>query len=160
MESLGSDYNHYSVRIIHQGKLHCVDSDGAATEPSKEQDWKINEDYYNARYVDDLDCEIEMCDCSYPIFWSHKSFTDLNGEAVTDWCSITCLIDDHGRDINCCPNCGAEFFEQEDGEEEDEKYSSAPDTCIGCKYYSDNYVMACAVHPYGPDDDICPDYSM
>ncbi len=47
-ENMGSDYSHYSVRIIHQGKLHRVDWDGAATEPSREQDWKIEEEYYNA----------------------------------------------------------------------------------------------------------------
>lgn len=56
-ENLGSDYNHFSVRIIHQGKLHRVDSDSSPTELSHVQDWKIAEDYYNARYIERLDCE-------------------------------------------------------------------------------------------------------
>lgn len=158
MENMGSDYNHYSVRIIHQGKLHHVDWDGVATEPSKEQDWKIHEEYYNARYVEDLDCEIEVCKCSYPVFWNWKSCVNSDGEATTDWHPITCLVNDHGREIENCPNCRTRLIEEEEDYEEEE-YSSLPDTCIGCKYYSDNYIMACAVHPYGPDKDICPDWA-
>ncbi|BAZ18964.1 hypothetical protein NIES4071_108490 (plasmid) [Calothrix sp. NIES-4071] len=162
LENLGSDYNHYSVRIINQGKLHHVNYDGAVGKLSKEQDWKIAEEYYNARYVEDLDCEIEICDCSYPIFWNHKSITTLTGESVTDWLPVTCLIDDNGRDISCCPNCGAEFFEdddyvEEEFDEEENMYIDTPEYCLGCSYFHGKRFV-CAVHPEGIEESICKDW--
>jgi hypothetical protein len=161
MENMGSDYSHYSVRIIHQGKLHRVDWDGAPTEPSKEQDWKIAEDYYNARYIERLDCEIEVCKCSYPVFWNYKSYTNSYGEGATKWRPITCLVEDHGREIDSCPNCGARLIEEDEDESwEEEFWEEAPSPCKGCSYYSGESSLLCTVHPYGLVDDICPDYLM
>ncbi|BAZ18795.1 hypothetical protein NIES4071_106800 (plasmid) [Calothrix sp. NIES-4071] len=92
------------------------------------------------------------------MFWNYGTRINSDGEADQRWRPITCLVDDHGRDIDSCPNCGTALIEQDDEEEEEEDW--APEPCKGCKYYSSNYLVACAVHPYGPDDDICPDYSM
>ncbi|OKH31741.1 hypothetical protein NIES2101_41305 [Calothrix sp. HK-06] len=159
MENLGSDYSHYSVRVVHQGKLHCVDWEGAATKPSKEQDWKIHEEYYNARYKDNLDCEIETCDCSYPVFWNYGTRI-LNGEASEVWRPITCLVEDHGREIDNCPNCNTRLGNSPEDEEDEEYWDDMPPVCEGCRYYysADNSIV-CAVHPQGPDDDyICSDW--
>ena len=57
IENLGSDYQYYVTRVVHEGKLYYVDKNGAAISPSYEQDWKIHEEYYNARFVEELDCE-------------------------------------------------------------------------------------------------------
>jgi hypothetical protein len=158
LENLGSDYNHYSLRIVYQGKLHHVDFDGAPTIKSREQDWKVAADYLQVHYDRNLDGEIEVCNCSYPVFWALKTYINQHGEGADKLIPVTCLIEDHGRDIDCCPNCSARLIEEEDDSED--IWEEAPDTCKGCKYYSDNYFVPCAVRPYGPDDAICPDYSM
>lgn len=31
--------------------------------------------------------------------------------------------------------------------------------CERCLYYANNYRLLCAAHPYGPDEDTCPDFS-
>ncbi|BAZ18792.1 hypothetical protein NIES4071_106770 (plasmid) [Calothrix sp. NIES-4071] len=162
LENMGSDYNHYSVRIIQQGKLHYVDCDGAATKLSKEQDWKIHEDYYNARYVENSECDIEVCSCSYPVFWSYKTCFNSDKEAVEVWHPVTCLVNDNDREIENCPNCGARLIEEDEEDEswEEEYWEEAPEPCKGCKYYGSDSPLLCAVHPYGPVNDICPDYLM
>ncbi len=93
------------------------------------------------------------------MFWNWKSYVNSYGEAATDRCPITCLVDDHGREIENCPNCNARLICGEIDEDEEEYWDEAPDTCIGCKYYTRNYFVACAVHPYGLDEDICSDWA-
>lgn len=152
-ENLGSDYNHYSLRINHQGKLHHVSGNGAPTIKSREQDWKVAANYLQAHYDRNSDGEIKVCGCSYPFFWQFKTYINKHGEGAVIAYPVTCLMDDHSREIDNCPNCNARLIE-----EEEDSWDEAPETCKGCKYYSDNYFMPCAVHPYGLDEDICSDW--
>jgi hypothetical protein len=157
-ENMASDFNHYSERVVHQGKLHHINCDGVATKLSFEQDWKIGEDYYNARFAQDADCEIKVCDCSYPVFWSFRSVIARNGETRLDWLPITCLVEDFGREINYCPNCNISLEPEEVEEEED--CEEVPALCQGCSYYNTDSPIPCAVHPSGIDEEVefCPDY--
>jgi hypothetical protein len=158
-ENLASDYNHYSERVVHQGKLHHIDCDGLPTKLSLEQDWKIGEHYYNARFAEDADCEIEVCNCSYPVFWSFRSVLARNGATSQTWLPITCLVDDFGREINRCPNCNISLEPEE--VEDDDCCEEVPDTCVGCRYYNSDDLLTCAIHPLGVDEtvEVCPDYS-
>lgn len=157
-ENLANDYSTYGLRIMHNGKLHHVDGDGLATTQSKEQQWLIHEDYYNARFVDNLDCEIEVCDCSYPVFWSFSSGNPIF-ESNQVWQPITCLIDDSGREIDSCPNCGTALIEEMEEETEEEDGEQVPSACVGCQYYNSGGLLTCTIHPLGAEGEDCPDYS-
>lgn len=168
LENLGSDYCHYSVRILHNGKLHKVDTNGYPTEVAKEQDWQVHQQYYDARYVENQDCDIHTCLCSYPVFWHWRDVPGAYGQTVRDWRSVTCIVEDYGREINHCPNCNQPLLSllEEDidppGEDEDDwwDWEETPETCQGCQYYNTNSQVACAVHPFGTEDEYCPDYSL
>ncbi len=158
-ENLSSDY---SIRIVQQGKLHHVNASGLPTQQSKEQDWKIHEHYYNARFSPETDCDIEVCNCSYPVFWSDRSVIARDGETRQAWLPVTCLVEDFGREVNYCPNCNSTLVEEVEPEEvEDEDCEEVPTACVGCRYYNSDSLLACAIHPLGVDEtvEICPDYS-
>jgi hypothetical protein len=160
MENLGSDYNHYTIRIIHNGKLHHVDASGHPTTESREQDWKIDSTYSHYPYLtEDRDCGIEVCECSYPVFWSWRSTNDSQGQPEEIWQAVTCLSQDHGRVVTLCPNCQRPLVEVEDYEEDWNFYFPIPETCVGCKYYAHTYEIVCALHPKGIEGNFCPDYS-
>jgi hypothetical protein len=137
---------HYYLRVIHLKKLYTVNWDGAPVKLAHQQDWKIHEDYYKRHHTENLDCRVETCVCSYPLFWSWEDYTHPNGDPDQLWRPMTCLIDDHGREVDNCPNCDKKLI--------------ASKVCTGCKYYNDNFLLACAVNPCGSVDNICPDYSM
>jgi hypothetical protein len=161
-ENMASDFNHYSERVVYQGKLHHVNDEGGATKVSFEQDWKILEEYFIARFTPDADCEIEVCDCSYPVFYSYRSVVARNGETNQVWLPITCLENDFGREITYCPNCTISLGPEEIEEEEDSwfDWEEVPTVCIGCSYYNINSPIPCTVHPLGIDAEVevCPDY--
>lgn len=168
---MGSDYSHHTVRVIHEGKLYRVDSSGNPTEISKEQNWQVHPDYYNARYVQQQDCEIESCcECSYPVFWSWRNVHGAGGTTVRDWRAVTCLVEDSGREVFKCPNCRFPLLVEEESwtegcneeEETDDDWfdwEEIPDTCKGCAYYNTNSRISCAVHPSGAESEMCPDWS-
>jgi hypothetical protein len=157
MENMASDYNHYTERVVYQGKLHHVDDDGQATKLSSEQNWLIHEQFYNARFVENLDCQIEVCACSYPVFWSWEG-VDSNAEPRV-WSATTCLVDDFGRKVTHCPNCHISL-EPEEVEEEDD-CEEVPAPCVSCGFYNSDSLVACAIHPLGLDEqvEVCADYS-
>lgn len=162
-ENLSSDYSTYSIRVVQQGKLHYVNGNGLPTQQSKEQDWKILEHYYNARSASDADCEIKVCNCSYPVFWSDRTIIARDGETRQVWLPTTCLIEDFGREINYCPNCNmtlVEEIEEVETEPEEGDCQEVPDTCVGCSYYNSDSLITCAIHPSGIDEgvEVCPDY--
>jgi hypothetical protein len=160
MENLGSDYNHYSVRVMHNGKLHCVDSSGNPTTLSREQDWKIHSDYPTAFLTDERECGIEVCECSYPTFWGWGNTINSQGEAVEVWRAVTCLEGDNGREIDTCPNCGISLTSEDELEADDGwDWEQIPEVCTGCKYYAYLDEIVCALHPFGAEGDFCPDYS-
>lgn len=166
MENMGSDYHHYTVRVVHQGILYHVGDNGLATRVSKEQNWEIKQSYYDARFTEDQDCEIEVCSCTYPVFWSWRQVPGAGGQMVRDWRPVTCLAEDYEREVNHCPNCNQPLLSllEEDidppGEDEDDwwDWEEVPETCKGCKYYNLNSEISCAIHPSGVEEN-CKDYS-
>lgn len=163
MENMGADYSHYSVRIVQDGKLHRVDMNGYANQLSKEQDWQIQQEYWNARYVEKADCEIETCRCSYPVFWSWRQVLGAGSQMVRDWRALTCLVQDHGRMVSKCPNCEAPLLVDEDNDPQNEEdcwfgWDHAAEMCGDCKYFNFSFA-GCAVHPFGVEGETCPDYS-
>lgn len=164
MENMGADYSHYSIRIVHGGKLHRVDINGYPAQISKEQDWQLHPDYYNARYVNNEDCEIETCPCSYPVFWSWQNVAGAGGQIVRDWRALTCLVEDSARMVKHCPNCASPLLIDEDNDPENEEDGwfgwgdEIPEVCEGCQYYSVEFA-GCAIHPSGVEGDFCADYS-
>lgn len=167
MENMGADYSHYSVRIVQDGKLHRVDMNGYASQLSKEQDWQIQQEYWNARYIDKDDCEIETCPCSYPVFWSWRQVSGAGNQMVRDWRPVTCLVQDHEREVRHCPNCNApllslldEDIDPPDTEDEADwwDWEEVPEMCKGCQYYNDNHYISCTIHPNGAEEEVCPDY--
>lgn len=163
-ENMGADYSHYSIRIVHEEKLHRVDINGYPAQISKEQDWQVHPDYYNARYVNNEDCEVETCSCSYPIFWSWQSVPGAGNQMVQDWRAVTCLVEDSGRMVKHCPNCQAPLLINEDADPQNEEDGwfgwgdEIPEVCQGCQYYSTEFA-GCAIHPTGVEGETCQDYS-
>lgn len=159
------EHKYCELNVIHLRKLYYVDFDGVPVELSRQQDWKIHEDYFNARCTKSLDFKLSSCSCSYPLYWSWRDYTFPNGDFDELWHPKTCLIDDHGREVDNCPNCDSELMKvfsrqltyTHMARKNRRKTLSG---CASCKYYSDNHLLPCAVHPCRPVDDICPDYSM
>ncbi|MCC5640277.1 hypothetical protein LC593_31480 [Nostoc sp. CHAB 5844] len=104
LENLAHDDTSFALRVVHEKKLHLVDFSGCLCSLSLQQDWKIAPEYLAAGCNENTDGEILICSCSYPYFWSLATCTNI-GEVVEYWQPITCLIDDHGREIDSCPNC-------------------------------------------------------
>ncbi len=156
IENLAHDYTSFSVRTFHEGKLWDVDLWGNPSNISKQQDWKIVQEYLSAHYNQETNEEIIVCSCSYPYF------EELANDS---WKFNTCLVDDQGRDVEYCPNCNAKLRPEVDwGEEDCDIYDEEPRpvSCVGCdnyhgQYYGEN-LLVCAMHPYGFNDDSCPDF--
>jgi hypothetical protein len=156
LENLAHDYTSFSVRIFHNEKLWDIDLWGNPSRLSKQQDWKIAQEYLSAYYERETNQEIITCSCSYPYF---EEFGN------DSWKLTTCLIDDQGREVEYCPNCNAKLRPEEDWGEEDcdfDDEESSPVSCIGCdNYHGQSYgenLLVCAIHPHGWNDDNCPDF--
>ncbi|MEM7557084.1 MAG: hypothetical protein AAF378_23940, partial [Cyanobacteria bacterium P01_A01_bin.84] len=158
LENLAHDYSSFAVRVMYKGKLYRPDDYGYPSVISKQQDWSVHQKYLDAHYSQHQDCEIFVCNCSYPYFKSLIGYIDNENE----WCEylqpITCLISDSGRKIELCPNCNCripEYEDEEDEEDEEEEEDDIPYGCQDCQYYYGTEIV-CAVHPYGKDN--CPDF--
>jgi hypothetical protein len=155
LENFSHDYSSFGLRIFHQGKLYRVLSDGTPGEVSKQQNWQIHPTYLEAYYDQNSDGEIILCNCSYPYF---NCILDDNSDDEPQ--PITCLIEDFGEIINNCPNCGVQLVEEDDDDEEEDYVPPACEGC--CNYHGELYgenLLVCAIHPYGCEDDACPDYT-
>lgn len=132
-----NEYSSCAVRLYHNEKLWVPSyADGSPFKISEQQFWKLHPSYNNQS--SDLHGRIEICTCSYLYFVGE---TDIK----------TCLEDDFGRIITACPNCEVSFDEDD-----------MPEACRGClnydgEFYGENQLIY-AMHPYGVDNDICPDF--
>ncbi|RCJ41996.1 hypothetical protein A6770_35505 [Nostoc minutum NIES-26] len=165
LKNLAHDYSSFGLRVFHDGKLWNVDWQGLPQSISKQQDWKITEEYQIASYDDNIDGEIIICDCSYPYFSSLVAH-NTSGEAIEFWQPLTCLLEDNGREIERCPNCNISLVRIDESEDEDFDFDdqlTRPIACIGCaNYHGVEYggnVLVCAIHAQGWEDDNCPDFS-
>ncbi|MBW4617217.1 MAG: hypothetical protein KME21_29080 [Desmonostoc vinosum HA7617-LM4] len=156
IQNLSHDHTSFSLRIFYQQQLWTV-TEGKPNKISKQQDWKIAGEFLNANYDENAEGEIVVCDCSYPFFRA-LMIGDENNEF---WQPITCLVNDQMREIDNCPNCNFSLIENE--VDEDDFEDPIPSACVGCQNYhgieyGDNFLV-CGIHPYGWDDNECPDYS-
>lgn len=165
LENLAHDYTSFGLRIFHDGKLWNVDRQGLPQSISKQQDWKIAQEYQIASHDDNIDGEIIICDCSYPYFSSLACRTNNSGEGIEFWQPITCLVEDNGREVENCPNCNILLVHVDESEDEDFNFDdqwTRPITCVGCNnYHGVKYgsnVLVCAIHAHGWEDDNCPDF--
>ncbi|NJN13184.1 MAG: hypothetical protein HC815_36800 [Richelia sp. RM1_1_1] len=169
LENLAHDYSSFGLRVLHQGKLYHVINSGKPGKISRQQDWKIDHSYLKAHYDQNTDSEIIVCDCSYPYFSDVVSYSSLrDSEALLqadrpspESQPVTCLVDDEGREIDNCPNCGGRLIiDYEDEEDWEEDY--IPTACEGCSNYHGQFyngnLLVCAIHPHGSDSESCPDF--
>ncbi|MEA5595673.1 hypothetical protein [Rivularia sp. UHCC 0363] len=162
LENLAHDYSSFGLRVFHQGKLYQVINSGEPGIISKQQDWKIHPDYEDAHYDQNAEGEIIVCDCSYPYFSALVSYSSLCNEPIAESQPLTCLVDDEGREIDNCPNCGGRLIiDYEDEEDWEEDY--IPTACEGCSNYHGQFynrnLLVCAIHPHGFDSKSCPDFT-
>lgn len=114
LENLSHDDSVFNTRIYHNGKLWIPrDLSGIPYRTAPQQFWEIDPNYEAAR--------IEIHNCSYPYF---------RGDLFIE----TCLIQDNGREITICPNCGETLRGYED-EEYDEDNDLNLSSCKGCSNY-------------------------
>lgn len=161
LENLAHDYSSFGLRVFHQGKLYHVINSGKAGKISKQQDWKIHHSYLEAHYDQNLSGEIIVCGCSYPYFSALVSYSSLSNDPIAESQPVTCLVDDEGREIDNCPNCGGRLIiDYEDEEDSEEDY--IPTACEGCSNYHGQFyngdLLICAIHPYGLNSESCPDF--
>ncbi|WGV29229.1 hypothetical protein [Halotia branconii] len=153
LENLAHDYTSFAVRIFHEGRLWDIDFLGNPSRLSKQQDWKIVQEYLDVDYDGETN-EALICSCSYP--YIERLINDR-------WSSFTSLFDDKGRSIEYCPNCNVTLIEQVDCDGDFSFYEQPrPVSCVGCdnyhgQFYGEN-LLTCAIHPHGWNDDICPDF--
>jgi hypothetical protein len=167
LENLAHDYTSFSLRIFHDSKLWTVDFEGNPQSLSLQQDWKIAQKYFQPCCTNDVECELNVCQCSYPYFSTIRTDISSNGEYNSQLRLETCLVDDHSREIDHCPNCNcALIVEEDEDEDEDEdnvdEEESTPVACIGCSnYHGVEYggnMLVCGIHTQGWDGENCPDY--
>lgn len=166
LENLAHDYTSFSLRVFHDDKLWEVNYEGQPQSISKQQNWKVAQEYLEAHYATHTDAEVVVCQCSYPYFSSLTSHISNSGQPITSWQSLTCLVEGKGQDIQTCPNCNASLIRVDESEDDDCDFDdevSRPIACIGCTNYhgveyGDN-VLVCGIHPNGWDSDNCPDYA-
>ncbi|WP_193199681.1 hypothetical protein [Nostoc sp. MG11] len=155
-ENLAHDYTSFSLRIFHDSRLWTVDSEGNPGSRSLQQDWKIAQEYKDADSDGNFESEIDICNCGYPYF---SVLIDID---IYYWKSITCLVEDRGREIINCPNCNALIEDQGEDEDDFDEEESRPAACIGCENYHGQYyggnMLVCAIHPHGVEGENCPDY--
>ncbi|MBE9037009.1 hypothetical protein [aff. Roholtiella sp. LEGE 12411] len=100
LESMAHDYTSFDLRIVKDSKLWTVDFDGNPQSLSEQQDWKIAQKYFQLHKDKNVECEIVVCQCSYPYF----SALEI-GEYSSQLRLETCLVEDNSREIDQCPNC-------------------------------------------------------
>jgi hypothetical protein len=162
LENMAHDYTSFGVRIIHNQKLWNLDFCGHPSQISKQQDWKIAEIYLQAHDDTDTHEEIIVCSCSYPYFYALKRRVDQYGSLREYWQNVTCLVDDKGRDIECCQNCNSRLIEGDDLDEDFDDEEPRPAACIGCSnYHGVEYggnLLVCGMYPLGWDGENCPEF--
>ncbi len=155
LENFAHDYTSFGVRIFHQSKLWRVNDAGKTVELSKQQNWDIHPDYLALHYNRNSEGEIVFHECSYPYFSALVARRNKYGEFVDGTQPLTCEVEDSGREIGNCPNCGDLLVHDEDDED-------VPTACIGCSNYDGEVYgdvqLICAIHPYGYNSSICPDF--
>lgn len=164
LENLGHDYATFELRIIRDNKLWTVNNSGYPRTISQQQDWKVSPEYFEAIHNHNNHGEIIVCFCSYLYFHGVIAQTSGSGEVVECWHSVTCLVNDHGREIHSCPNCGISLIDELDDDSDDfYQQITQPTVCIGCaNYHGQEYadeLLICAIHPYGWDGVSCPDFT-
>lgn len=161
LENFAHDYTSFGLRIFYEGKLWRVGHDGKPTYVSKQQQWIIHEDYLITDDCKYIDSEIKTHDCSYPYFSCTRSILSKCNGVMYCWETLTCLEEDHGRQILWCPNCSKSLDNEDEDLEEDEE--DIPITCVGCKNYHgkfyDSIQLVCAINPFGCNDLQCEDYA-
>lgn len=161
LENLAHDYTCFGIRMYFCGKLYEIKLDGTRGILSLEQDWRIKQRYWDVHCIRSNDAAVIVCECSYPYF---TGMVMNSNSGLEPWSQpVTCLVEDHGREINQCPNCGRDLFCEDDEEEEDDEYNYyIPTACIGCNNYHGRFYwgkqLICAIHPKGYDGESCPDY--
>ncbi|NDJ26290.1 hypothetical protein GS682_32995 [Nostoc sp. B(2019)] len=163
IENLAHDCSSFGLRIFHDSKLWTVDFEGNPQSLSKQQNWKIAEKYFQSCCTNNVECEVNVCQCSYPYFSTLRVDISNTGEYGSHLRLETCLVDDNSREIDHCPNCNCalivEFDEDEDDVDEEE---STPVACIGCQNYHGQYyggnMLVCGIHALGWDGENCPDF--
>lgn len=163
LENLGSDFYAFALRMFFCGKLYKVEADGTRGAISRQQNWQIHSDYLEAHYDLNSEGELLICNCSYPYYSALIVYSSLADNRAASQ-PLTCLVNDNGREIIVCPNCGSRLLVEEEEEDyycEDEEYS-VPATCDGCSNYHGNFYgdnqLICAIHPSGFEGESCPDY--
>ncbi|WP_341531644.1 hypothetical protein WKK05_36340 (plasmid) [Nostoc sp. UHCC 0302] len=166
LENLANDYTSFSLRIFCDSKLWDVNYEGKRASISKQQNWRIAQEYLEAHYDPHTDGEVVVCQCSYPYFSSLTSYINNNGESTTSWQPLTCLVTGKGQDIQTCPNCNTSLVRVNESEDDDFDFDdqvSRPIACIGCaNYHGQEYggnVLVCAIHAHGWDNENCPDFN-
>jgi hypothetical protein len=115
LENMAHDYTSFGLRIFYNSKLWTVDFEGNPHSLSEQQDWKIAHKYFQLCKTENTEYKIVICQCSYPYFsalWSGEYSSQLQLK--------TCLVDDHSREIDHCPNCDCALTEDEDEDEDDD----------------------------------------
>lgn len=160
LENQGHDYTCFGIRMYFCGKLYQVKPDGTRGIRSLEQDWRIEPSYWDAHCIRGNNAAVLVCECSYTYFADVVMESNSGFEPLSQ--PVTCLVEDHGREINQCPNCGRDLFGEDDEDEEDNSFPT-PKTCVGCKNYHGGFYgkhqLICAIHPSGYDGEGCPDYA-
>ncbi|WP_193199766.1 hypothetical protein [Nostoc sp. MG11] len=163
--NMAHDCSSFGLRIFHNSKLWTVDFEGNPESISLEQDWKIAEKYFQPCCTNDVECEVNICQCSYPYFSTLRVDISDTGEYSSHLRLETCLVDDNSREIDHCPNCNCALIVEEDEDEDEDdldETESTPLACIGCDNYHGQYyggnMLVCGIHARGWDGENCPDY--
>lgn len=161
LENMSSDYKCFVLRIIDDGKLYKVAKGGEKGNIDLVQNWQIAEMYSEMSERDTNDAAILRCECSYP-YYTSIAVESSTGRRWAEAMPVTCLVEDNGREITHCPNCGRELFEEEENYPEVRTFET-PEVCMDCQnYYGKSFNgthLICAIYPHGWNGDECPDYS-
>ncbi|MBN3958667.1 hypothetical protein [Nostoc sp. NMS8] len=64
LENLAHDYTSFSLRIFHDDHLWEVNYEGEPQSISKEQNWRVAQEYLEAHYAMHTDAKVVVCQCS------------------------------------------------------------------------------------------------
>lgn len=97
--------------------------------------------------------------CGYPVFYSLSYYQNIHNDWVEYWQPVNPVKGDNFlNEIDDCPNCDSRLIEEDDGDKQD----SVPAICNGCSNYHgqvyNGNLLVCAIHPYGFDNETCPDF--
>lgn len=111
IENLANDTRSFGIRICLNGTLYVVQPQtGEIKEESQFQDWKIHHFYQELDDIKDQYGDILICECSYPYFTDLMMESTHSTKPFAGSIPVTCLENDHSREINDCPNCGTNLF--------------------------------------------------